>query len=422
MLFRFIIKFINLSSYLNVFFSFLIARFSYREEDYSRFLEIIFINLIFKPLNEIIKFFIFCFKIVLFILYTLLVAIHFVVHLFLIILPFNLINFIVSFKYDLRYLFIEFVFVFVDAYILSFKYSIKSFYYDICSDIKDMFYAKTYEVDEDEYENYKNSLKTSSAPDLKVYYPMRFALTSVMIRLTGVILSISLFLILFFNFINIFIIGDLNFSELRQTMTYKFIEFFNNYKSDSLKYSNVEKYNNATFYSTVKCIFIIIFLYVKACINYLIFDAYNRFNIMEILKTKSLIFCFFYNFFYYIFIYVLPIHLYYVIIHSYKLISITKIIKKLFGFIKTFVRTVHTILTPSFRGVNKFFLIISTIEEPAVKQLKILVKLKKYEIQLVNYINKIIKNEVVKYVNEEKNEINSNIVKNIFEDHIKSKK
>jgi hypothetical protein len=49
------------------------------------------------------------------------------------------------------------------------------------------------EIYPDEYQEYRDSFEKIPGPDLNVYYPMRFALSSVMIRLTGVILSISFF-------------------------------------------------------------------------------------------------------------------------------------------------------------------------------------------------------------------------------------
>jgi hypothetical protein len=114
----------------------------------------------------------------------------------------------------------EFFFMFVDAYILSFKDSIKSIIIE-CRDILDDFIywleptvveygpenpnMKVYgnfamEMYPDEYQEYRDSFEKNPGPDLNVYYPMRFALSSVMIRLTGVILAISFFLVLFFLF------------------------------------------------------------------------------------------------------------------------------------------------------------------------------------------------------------------------------
>lgn len=422
MLFRVIIRFINLRAYLSFFFSFLIAKISYPEEDYSRFLEYIFINLIFKPINKVIIFFVFCFKMVLFIFYILLKAIHIVLHFLFIIVPINIIYFILSFNYEWRYLFIEFIFMFVDAYILSFKYYIKSFIYDIYFDTKSLLCGGIYELTEEEYEIYKRSFKKISAPDLKVYYPMRFALSSVMIRLTGVILSISLILIIFFNFTNIYVIVDCNFNELRRSISYKFIEFFNNYESEYLKYSDEEKYNNYTFYSTIKCIIIIIYFYVKLCVHYLIFDAYDRFELIEIFKIKYLTFGFIYNFLSYIFIYILPIHLYYVIYHSYKIVSITKSVGSIFSFFINCLKKIYILIKFAYERIRLIILFIINVEEQPVKQWNFLIKLKKYEIKLINFINTYIHTELVNYTNDKKTHFNSDFVKQILNEDLKNKK
>jgi hypothetical protein len=81
----------------------------------------------------------------------------------------------------------------------------------------------------DEYQDYLDSFDKNPGPNLNVYYPMRFALSSVMIRLTGVILAISFFLFLFFYFTNLFIIVNANPSVLRRSVDYKLIETFFNY-------------------------------------------------------------------------------------------------------------------------------------------------------------------------------------------------
>jgi hypothetical protein len=422
MLFRVILRFINLRAYLSFFFSFLIAKISYPEEDYSRFLEYIFINLIFKPINKIITFFVFCFKMILFILYILLKAIHIVLHFIFIIVPMNIIYFVLSFNYEWRYLFVEFVFMFVDAYVLSFKYHIKSFTYDIYFDTKHLLCGGVYELTEEEYEEYKRSLKRISAPDLKIYYPMRFALSSVMIRLTGVILSISLVLIIFFNFTNIYLIVDCNFNELRRSIFYKFIEFFNNYETEYLKYADSEKYNSSTFYSTIKCIIIIIYLYIRLCIHFLIFDAYDRFELIELLKIKYLTFGFIYNFLFYIFIYILPIHLYYVIYHSYKIISITKSIGSIFSFFISSFKKIYKNFKIFFNYTTRIATLIVNAEEPPVEQWAILIKLKKYEIKLANFINNYIRTGLVNYANDKNKHFNSDFVKQVLNKELKNKK
>lgn len=420
MLFRVIIRFINLRTYLSFFFSFLIAKISYPEEDYSRFLEYIFINLIFKPLNEIIKFFVFCFKITLFIIFIMLKAIHIVLQFVFIIVPVNIIYFIISFNHEWRYLFVEFIFMFVDAYVLSFKYNVKAYVYDIVFDIKMMVCGGVYELSEEEYEVYRRNFNKTSAPDLKVYYPMRFALSSVMIRLTGVILSISFILIVFLNFTNIYVIVDSNFNELRRSISYKCLEFFIDLENEYLRYSDGEKYNTLTFYSTIKCIIIIIYFDIKLSINYLLFDAYERFRFSEISKIKYLTFGFIYNFLIYIFIYVLPIHLYYVIYHSYKIISITKTFGALFSFFILCLKKIYKNSKIVFNHVKTLVIFVANAEEPPVEQWKILIKLKKYELKLTDFVNKYINNELINYTNDQKKHFNSDFVKQILNENLKN--
>lgn len=415
MLLRFILRFINLSNYLNFFYSFMIAKFSWTEKDYSRFLEYIFINLIFNPLNKSINFFIFCIKMILFILNILLTANNIVLRFFLIIIPVNIISFILSFSVEKRYLFVEFIFMFVDTYVLFWKYHIKCTYYEF----RDM---EVIELTDEEYEEYRKSLTMITAPDLRIYYPMRFALSSVMIRLTGVILSVSIFLILFFEFINLFVIVDSNFNELRRTVVFKLIESVNNYKGETDKYLDATKYSTKTYLGLIQCMLIVIYLYLYFCVNYLIFAAYVRFEILlELIELKHFIYNLIYNFLSRIFIYVLPIHLYYVTYHSYKIFSITKLISTFYNKLKLGMK--NLIQFSRFIGtpVWRYTVFMIQVENPPAKQWSILVKLRVYVNKITNYFNfsERFKNELINHANNSNDDINSTFNKQIFNETVK---
>ena len=183
--------------------------------------------------------------------------------------------------------------MFVSSYVFSVKIPIKLIFIDIKEFFYDFFgYPSGYngsfamEIYPDEYQEYLDSFENNPAPDLNVYYPMRFALSSVMIRLTGVILSISFLFILFFNFTNLFILVDANFSELRKSIDYKMMEFIQNYKVWYTKYYISSKYDTATFLSTIKCLLIIIYTNIKLCFKYLVVDAYVRFGLSAAFKIK----------------------------------------------------------------------------------------------------------------------------------------
>jgi hypothetical protein len=309
---------------------------------------------------------------VLFIFSILIKANNIVLRFIFIKLPMNVIFFFLIFNFNLMYIFIEFVFMFVSSYILCFKSSIKSFIIDLKELSYEFFgYPEGYgsfamEIYPDEYQEYLDSFENMPAPDLKVYYPMRFALSSVMIRVTGVILSVSFLLILFFNFTNLFIIVDSNFSELRRSLDYKVLEFYQNYKLWYIKNFISTKYDTLTFYSTIKCLIIIIYTTLKLSFKYLFFDAYIRFGLIEIFKIKYLILNFFYNFFSYIFIFVLPIHFYYVVYHAYKIIYISKYIGYLFDYIKQGISFFLRILIFVLKKIWNVIYLIATVEEPDV--------------------------------------------------------
>jgi len=377
MLFRVLFRLIETKSYVHHYVFLLSAKNSLFEDDYRRFVEYIFINFIFKPLVKIINFILFCLNIFIFIISILLKANNIVCRFLFIKIPTNIIFYFLFFNYKFTYLFIEFVFMFVSSYVFSVKIPIKLIFIDIKEFFYDFFgYPSGYngsfamEIYPDEYQEYLDSFENNPAPDLNVYYPMRFALSSVMIRLTGVILSISFLFILFFNFTNLFILVDANFSELRKSIDYKMMEFIQNYKVWYTKYYISSKYDTATFLSTIKCLLIIIYTNIKLCFKYLVVDAYVRFGLSAAFKIKYYILKFFYNFFIYVFICVLPIHFYYVVYHSYKIFSISKNLGYLFSFIYKIILLIGSVLIIILKKIWKISYDIMTVEEPDVHAIK----------------------------------------------------
>jgi hypothetical protein len=376
MLFRALARLVNTRVYLDGYMSLLSAKISPFVNDYSRFLELIFNLLIFKPLVEIIKFISFCLNITFFILSILIKAAKIAFRFTFIKLPTIMILFYVLFDFILTYLFIEFVFMFVSAYLFSFKIWLKlhyieykeAFYYDIMG-YPGLYGSFAMEIYPDEYQDYLDSFEKIPAPDLNVYYPMRFALSSVMIRLTGVILSISFIFILFLNFTNLFILVDSNFSELRRTFCYKMIELFSHYRQYYIKYYINSKNFDDTFFSLVKMMCRIIYTKIKICFNYLLVAAYIRFEIFEeIFAIKYFILHFFYNFFSYLFVFIFPIHFYYVLYHSYKIISISKYIFLLiYFFFKALIFILKKILIVLKKIWDIFYLILTSEDPDAEK-------------------------------------------------------
>jgi hypothetical protein len=393
MLFRIITRAFSAKAYFNHYFMLLTAKIEHFENDYRKDLKVIFYLLVFKPIKAIVEFILFCLNAILFIINILLTANNIVLRFLFIKIPVNVFEFfLVCFTHRIQCLVMEFIFMFVDTYVFYFINKKREFIIE-CKDLSaDFFgYPKGYgsfamEIYPDEYQDYLDSFDKNPGPNLNVYYPMRFALSSVMIRLTGVILALSFFLFLFFYFTNLFIIVNANPSVLRRSVDYKLIETFFNYSKQYQKYTlNPEKYNNKTFYSTFKCIMILIYTYIKICLKYLFFDAYIRFSLVELFKIKYLTLSFFYNFFIYIFIYVLPIHFYYVVYHSYKIIYISTYVGYLYDFLKKILTFFFKILFIVLKKVWLLAYEIATVEEPDVHA----PKNKKKENQNTNTNNQI---------------------------------
>lgn len=422
MLFRFIKALLSFKEYSS-FIDFIIStHYSKFRQDYSRFLKVFFIDLI---LNSIIEFIMFHYIIISFIIGLYIQTAHFISRHVLSWL-FNFFIFVWEcYTYDQRFVFFEFIYLFVERYVLDFKYKLRiilykyiiygyfdfldSIFFPVIEDAIYVYYKektikhkeKEFEVVEMDDENYQilreeydlNEKRDPyyyffSGPDLKIYYPMRFALSSVMIRITGVILSISLLLIFLFFFINLFILTNLNIFELRQTFIdngfYKIMENLFSYKDIYTKYftdnkffpyynythmiqsplygkniigepivfwrnglliteeniiygyiaENEYKYDNMTKYSFFKAALVLVYFVIKNSYFYFLYDLYVTYDFIEFERLRSLYLYFFYNFFFFLFIYILPIHLYYVIYHSYRIVSITKLLLKVVDFLK----------------------------------------------------------------------------------------
>ena len=373
MLFRVLFRLMQTKSYFHEYMCLLSAKITPFANDYSRFLEVLFNLLIFKPVSEIIKFISCCLNIIFFILSILVKANNIVFRFIFIKLPTIMILFYVLFDFTLTYIFIEFVFMFVSTYVFSFKILIKSyyieykeaFYYDIVG-YPGLYSSWAMEIYPDEYQDYLDSFEKIPAPDLNVYYPMRFALSSVMIRLTGVILSISVLAILFFNFTNLFIIVDSNFSELRRSFDYKLIEIFYKYRMWYLKHYINSTYLADSYYDLLKMLGTIIYTTIKICFYYLLVDSYIRFDLIEFFVIKYLFLKFFYNIFGYLFILILPIHFYYVLYHSHKIISISKYVYLFFYYLYILIIFFLKIIFNLLKKIWNILYLILTVEEPDV--------------------------------------------------------
>lgn len=424
MLFRILARVFSVKSTMDFYFCFICDKISIIEKEYRKFLIYVIKLLIFKPLVKVFNFIFINLTLIFFIIQILSKALAIFLRLIFIIYPLNSFYFFYLFlKPDHQYLCIEFVIMFFDSYILFLKYKLKCILLYIKHAIIDLFediinysdhlYLKYFysidntkiyrpitvnktklygsfavEYESWEYEEYKNNFQKVPAPDLQVYYPMRFAMASVMIRITGVVLAVCLLLILIFNFTNIFIIGDGNFHEFRRSLQYKFVQFVQRGVFDHIKYGDFEKYNTSTYWSTVKLVSIIFFTFARVCLNYLIFDAYIRFELVEIFKFKYLILNFFYNFFIYVFIYTLPLHLYYVVYHSYKIIYITTYIGRFIDFLKEGIKRFIQFLVPLLKRFWNFAYLVATIEEPPVDDKKYAIMKDKFIKELKEKIKK----------------------------------
>ena len=105
MLFRVICRALSIKGYFNHYFMLLTAKIEQFENDYRKDLKVIFYLLVFKPINAIVQFILFCLNTILFIILILLKAINIVLRFLFIKIPVNFLNF---FSYEIRYFIMEF--------------------------------------------------------------------------------------------------------------------------------------------------------------------------------------------------------------------------------------------------------------------------------------------------------------------------
>jgi hypothetical protein len=319
------------------------------EDDYIRFLICIFNLFVFEPIFNIIQTFFIIFYIILFLL-------NYFFFLFFIKIPAILLFFLILQPFNLTYLFVEIIYMFITPYIFYFKYPLLVIKGALSKDIPEFVFFDS--------ADYKVKKKNMSSPDLKVYYPMKFALSSVLIRVTGVILSFSFLFIFFFSFFNIFITGNVILGDFDKIFPLKIINFFSGYiHIVNEDYYDASKYNNKTFYSTIKCILILMYTYFSICYKYLYYDFVIRFAVASYFTKLPIIFYFSYILFIKLFICILPIHIYYVINHSYRIISISKYINYMFFYLKLFIKYLFQRLIISFKKLWEFVIYIAKAED-----------------------------------------------------------
>lgn len=184
------------------------------------------------------------------------------------------------------YLFYIFTSLKFNYFILDFIFMFIILYYNYINIIfKKIFYFIKYQyelvtfLDSDQLIKKQNN---ETSPDLKVYYPMEYAMKSVMVRLTGIALFTLLLLVLILEFITTYISPNLVllFFPLFQL---KYIQIMHNFELQFFyEYICAKQYFNTTSKS---------FLYLVKCIIYL---AYYTFSIC------LLFFCYFLKIFFYL--------------------------------------------------------------------------------------------------------------------------
>lgn len=341
-------------NYLNNQFIIFDKKFQEFEEDYIRFLIYIFNLFIFEPIYDIIKTFLIIF-------YTIIFIFKFFFCSLFIKIPTSIVFFYFIHPLNLTYIFIESIYMFIIAYVNYIKYPLfilKHFLIYLITEKTKL--PKLILINSEDYKIKKTIMY---APDLKVYYPMKFALSSVLVRLTGIILSISLLFIFLFTFINIFINGNSIFGDFEKIFPLKIANFFAGYVFDNATYYDPLIYNNKTFYSTLKCILIIMYTYFCVCFKYLYYDLIIRFALYTYIYKIQLILGFIYILFIKLFICVLPIHFYYVIHHSYRVISISKYIGFFFYYLKQFIKYLFNLFVLAIKKIWEVGVYIAKAED-----------------------------------------------------------
>lgn len=177
-------------------------------------------------------------------------------------------------------------------------------------------------------EELKKKQSNELSPDLKVYYPMEYAMKSVMVRLTGVFLFIFLFIILIFEFMTIYLSPNLVFLFF-PLFELKYIQIMRDFNLQTFyefaSASDYFKNNSKSFFYLLKCIIYLAYFIFNICILFFCYffklffyfswillndDNYINFKIM-----------FFYNFSKNLILMFFIYHIYYTFFHTYIFIN-----------------------------------------------------------------------------------------------------
>lgn len=258
--------------------------------------------------------------------------------------------FITNIFNGLVYFIVEFIYLFIELYILHFKRYLhrirKSYVYHFYEDslIQALEYEKSLIVPEKES-------NLPLAPDLWIYYPMRFALSSVLIRLTGIILSLICLIILYFNFFNVYLFTGIAINDIEFLHNIKMVYAFQGYVVTLPgelvpPYKNEEVYNMETLKGVRKCLYLEIktqiFVWYKVY-----YYSFIDFNELEYLfDIKPTIILFLKGIIIPIFFAVLPWHIYYAFKHLHKTISIERLLMDFFSVSYFYLKRIVNISIP----------------------------------------------------------------------------
>lgn len=240
--------------------------------------------------------------------------------------------FITNIFNGLVYFIVEFIYLFIELYILNFKRYLhiirKSYVYLFYEDtlIEALEYEKSLIIPEPEKES-----NLPLAPDLWIYYPMRFALSSVLIRVTGLLLSVICLIILYCNFFSVYLFTGIAINDIEFLHNIKLVYAFQGYVVTLPgelvpPYRNEEVYNMETLKGVRKCLYVEIktqiFVWYKVY-----YYSFIDFNELEYLfDIKPTILYFLKAIVIPIFFAILPLHIYYAFKHLHKTISIERVL------------------------------------------------------------------------------------------------
>lgn len=228
---------------------------------------------------------------------------------------FNLFN---SLKFN--YFLLDIIFIFI---ILYYSY--------IDSSLKKINYLIKYQyelitlISPDEL---KKKTNNEVSPDLKVYYPMEYAMKSVMVRLTGVALFIFILLVLIFEFVSIYISPNLLFLFF-PLFELKYIQIMRDFQLQTfyelVSANDYFKNNSKSFFYLIKCIIYLAYFLFNICILFFCYFFKLFFYLSWIMLNDenytNIKIMFFYNFFKNSILIFFIIHIYYTFSHTYIFIN-----------------------------------------------------------------------------------------------------